>query len=128
MPGYDGWAGGSDGTGFERERQVIVDAILEKPIANVVFLGGDIHWVQANIYDPNQDGVADFHEFVSGPLSARPGHLVPPSPALHPNTLINEGGYDNFGLVRVSREAFDVSIIDAAGKTRFSYRVQARKG
>lgn len=128
VPGYDGWAGGSDGTGFERERQVIVDAILEKPIANVVFLGGDIHWVQANIYDPNQDGVADFHEFVSGPLSARPGHLTAPSPALHPNTLINEGGYDNFGLVRVSREAFDVSIIDAAGKTRFSYRVQARKG
>jgi alkaline phosphatase D len=128
VPGYDGWAGGTDGTGFERERQVIVDAIVEKQIANVVFLGGDIHWVQANIYDPNQDGVVDFHEFVSGPLSARPGHLTAPSPVLHPNTLINEEGYDNFGLVRVSKEVFDVSIIDATGKTRFSYRVQARKG
>jgi alkaline phosphatase D len=128
VPGYDGWAGGTDGTGFERERQVIVDAILEKPISNAVFLGGDIHWVQANVYDANQDGVADFYEFVSGPLSARPGHLTTPSPALHPRTLVNESGYDNFGLVRVSKEALDVSIIDAVGKTRFFYRVQARKG
>jgi alkaline phosphatase D len=126
VPGNDGWAGGPDGTGFERERQVIVDAILAKHVSNVVFLGGDIHWVQANIYDPNQDGVPDFHEFISGPLSARPGRLTSPSPALHPKTLINEGGYDNFGLVRVTKEAFAVSIIDADGKTRFFYRILAQ--
>jgi alkaline phosphatase D len=128
VPGYDGWAGGTDGTGFERERQVIVDAIVGKRISNVVFLGGDIHWVQANAYDPDQDAVADFHEFISGPLSARPGRLTVPSLALHPQTLINEGGYDNFGLVRVTNEAFAVSIIDAAGTTRFFYRVAARSG
>jgi len=128
VPGYDGWAGGTDGTGFERERQVIVDAILGTPIVNVVFLGGDIHWVQANAYDPNQDGVADFHEFVSGPLSANPGRLTPPSPALHPTTLINEGGYDNFGLVRVTSQAFEVLIVDAFGTTRFLYKVPARRG
>jgi alkaline phosphatase D len=128
VAGYDGWAGGTDGTGFERERQVIVDAILEKHIPNVVFLGGDVHWVQANIYDPNQDGVADFHEFVSGPLSAYYGRLTAPSPALHPTTLINEGGYDNFGLVQVTKETFTVSIIDASGKPRFVHRVFARKG
>jgi len=128
IPGYDGWAGGSDGTGFERERQVIVDAILEKPILNVVFLGGDVHWVQANIYDPNHDGLADFHEFISGPLAAYYGHLTVPSPALHPTTLINEGGYDNFGLVQVTKETFTVSIIDTSGKPRFVHRVLARKG
>ena len=128
VPGYDGWAGGTDGTGFERERQVIVDAILGRPITNVVFLGGDIHWVQANVYDPNRDGVADFHEFVSGPLSANPGRLTAPSPALHPTTLINEGGYDNFGVVRATAEAFEVSIVDAAGKTRFVFKVPARNG
>jgi alkaline phosphatase D len=128
VPGNDGWAGGMDGTGFERERQVIVDALLEKQVANVVFLAGDIHWVQANSYDPDQDGTADFHEFVSGPLSAKAGRLTSPSTALHPNTLINEGGYDNFGLVRVSKEAFTVSIIDAAGKLRFSYTIPARRG
>ncbi|HEX6949907.1 MAG TPA: alkaline phosphatase D family protein [Nitrospira sp.] len=127
VPGYDGWAGGMDGTGFERERQVIVDAILHKAISNVVFLGGDVHWVQANAYDPNQDGVADFHEFVSGPLSAYYGRLTAPSPALHPTTLLNETGYSNFGLVRVTKEAFEVSIIDASGKTRFVYKVPAQK-
>jgi alkaline phosphatase D len=128
VPGYDGWAGGADGTGFERERQVIVDEIIERRIPNVVFLGGDVHWVQANIYDPNQDGIADFHEFVSGPLSANPGRLTVPSPLLHPTTLVNEGGYDNFGLVRVTKEAFEVSMLDASGKTRFFYKVRARNG
>jgi alkaline phosphatase D len=94
----------------------------------VIFLGGDVHWVQANIYDPNQDGAADFYEFLSGPLSAYYGRLAAPSPALHPTTLINEGGYDNFGLVQVSKETFIVSIIDASGKPRFVHRVLARKG
>ncbi len=127
VPGYDGWAGGPDGTGFERERQVIVDAILAKRIPNVVFLAGDIHWVQANAYDPDLDGVTDFHEFVSGPLSAYHGRLMSLSPALHPTTLINEGGYDNFGLVRLTNEEFVVSIIDSVGKTRFLYKVSAQK-
>lgn len=127
VPGYDGWAGGTDGTGFERERQVIVDAILEQRLTNVIFLGGDIHWVQANLYDPNQDGTPDFHEFVSGPLSAYYGRPTAPSAALHPNTLINEGGYENFGLVRVTSEAFEVSILDAFGKARFQYKVSAQK-
>ena len=35
VPGNDGWAGGPDGTGFERERQVIVDAILSRKLKNV---------------------------------------------------------------------------------------------
>ena len=126
VPGFDGWAGGPDGTGFERERQVIVDAILDAKMKNVVFLGGDIHWVQANVYDLNHDGAPDFHEFVAGPLSARPGRLTPPSPTLNPKNLINEGGYDNFGLVRVTKDAFAVSVIDDLGKTRFFYRVAAQ--
>ncbi len=126
VPGYDGWAGGPDGTGFERERQVIVDAILAKKMKNVVFLGGDVHWVQANVYDPNDDGLPDFHEYVAGPLSARPGRLTPPSLTLHPNNLINEEGYYNFGLVRVTKEAFAVTVIDDAGKTRFRHTLTAQ--
>lgn len=126
VPGNDGWAGGTDGTGFEYERQILVDTILEKRLSNVVFLAGDVHWVQANVYDPNQDGTPDFHEFISGPLSAKAGRLTPASPVLHPRTLINEGGYDNFGLVRVTKVEFAVSIIDGAGNTRFFYRVARR--
>ena len=125
-PGYDGWAGEADGTGFERERQVIVDAILGQRLKNVVFLGGDVHWVQANAYDPDQDGVIDFHEFIAGPLSARPGRLTVASEGLHPTRLINEDGYYNFGLARITKRSFELTVIDDAGKTRFSHRLTAR--
>jgi alkaline phosphatase D len=126
IPGNDGWAGGPDGTGFERERQVIVDAILGQKLKNVVFIAGDVHWVQANAYDPNQDGVADFHEFVAGPLSARPGRITAAAEGLHPTRLINEEGYYNFGLARVTDRSFEVAIIDDKGQTRFSHRVAAQ--
>lgn len=126
IPGNDGWAGGSDGTGFERERQVIVDALLSQKMKNVVFIAGDVHWVQANAYDPNQDGAIDFHEFVAGPLSARPGRLTSASEGLHPTRLINEEGYYNFCLIHVTPSAFEVTVIDDAGKTRFSHRLTAR--
>lgn len=126
VPGYDGWAGGPDGTGFERERQVIVDTILGRKLKNVVFLGGDVHWVQANAYDPDQDGVIDFHEFIAGPLSARPGRLTEASDRLHPTRLINEAGYYNFGLARITDSSFEFTVVDDAGKTRFSHRVTAR--
>ena len=126
VPGNDGWAGGKDGTGFDRERQVIVDYILGRGMRNVVFLGGDVHYVQANAYDPNGDGAPDFHEFVVGPLSAAPGRPTLPSIELRPTTLINEGGYMNFGLVRVTQSSFDVTVFDETGAMRFSYHLAAK--
>ena len=126
VPGNDGWAGGPDGTGFERERQVIVDAILDQKLKNVVFIAGDVHWVQANAYDPNRDGVVDFHEFVAGPLSARPGRITPAAEGLHPTRLINEEGYYNFGLARATNGSFEVMIVDDKGQTRFSHRLTAQ--
>jgi alkaline phosphatase D len=126
VPGNDGWAGGADGTGFERERQVIVDIILGRRVKNVVFLAGDVHYVQANAYDPNGDGAADFYEFVAGPLSAAPGRPSPASVELRPTTLINEGGYMNFGLIRVTKSLFDVRVLDESGATRFSHHLPAQ--
>jgi alkaline phosphatase D len=123
VPGNDGWAGGADGTGFERERQVIVDYILGQRVKNVVFLAGDVHYVQANAYDPNGDGIADFHEFIAGPLSAAPGRLTPARVELRPTTLINEGGYMNFGLIRVTKSSFDVTVLDEVGATKFSHHL-----
>jgi alkaline phosphatase D len=105
---------------------VIVDAILADKLKNIVFLAGDVHWVQANAYDPNQDGVIDFHEFVAGPLSARPGRLTPASEELHPMRLINEGGYHNFGVVRITKAAIEITVVDDAGQTRFSHRLTAQ--
>lgn len=126
VPGYDGWAGGLDGTGFERERQVIVDAILANKMKNVVFIAGDVHYIQANAYDPNGDGMPDFHEFIGGPLSAATGRMVYPSPALRPKNLVHEGGYNNFGLIRVTASSFLVSFMDEAGKVRFSYQLSVQ--
>ena len=126
VPGNDGWAGGTDGTGFERERQVIVDRILGRKMRNVVFLAGDVHYVQANVYDPNGDGTPDFHEFMVGPLSAAPGPQTPASAGLRPTRLINEGGYMNFGLIRVTKSSFDVTVLDEAGATRFSHYLLAK--
>lgn len=124
--GNDGWGYEPSGTGFGRERQVIVDAILGHTIKNVVFLAGDVHWVQGNAYDPNQDGVIDFHEYMVGPLSARPGRLTAASDELHPLRLVNESGYQNFGLIHVTKDALEVTVLDEAGTKRFSHVVPAR--
>lgn len=128
VSGNDGWAGGLDIPGFEWERQVIVDYILDRKLKNVVFLAADVHYVQANAYDPNDDGTPDFHEFIAGPLSAATGPqtLASASATLRPTTLINEGGYYNFGLVRVTKSSFDVRVLDEAGVTRFSHHLAAR--
>ncbi|HXT67902.1 MAG TPA: alkaline phosphatase D family protein [Nitrospiraceae bacterium] len=126
VPGNDGWAGGRVYPGFEWERQVLVDHIVGRRIKNVVFLAGDVHHVQANAYDPNGDGIPDFHEFVAGPLSAASDRSTLASEGLRPTMLINENGYFNFGLIRVTTSSFDVKILDDAGATRFSYRLSAR--
>jgi alkaline phosphatase D len=102
-----------------------VDTILNRRVKNVVFLAGDVHYVQANAYDPNGDGTPDFHEFVAGPLSASPGRLTPASEGLRPTRLINESGYFNFGLIRVTTSSFDVKVLDDTGATRFSYDLSA---
>jgi alkaline phosphatase D len=125
VSGNDGWAGGPGIPGFERERQVIVNTILRQKVKNVVFLAGDVHYVQANAYDPNGDGTPDFHEFVVGPLSAAPGRLTTPNADLRPTTLINESGYFNFGLIRVTRSSFDVTVLDDTGAMRFSHHLSA---
>ncbi len=126
VPGNDGWAGGPDGTGFERERQVIVDAILNHKIENVVFLAGDVHWAEAIAYDPDQDGLIDFHEYTAGPLAAPSGRFSPIRDDLNPTQLFRGSAYHNFGLVRVTKDAFEVSMVDEAGEKRFSHRIPAR--
>lgn len=126
VPGNDGWAGGPDGTGFERERRVIVDTILNHRLKNIVFVAGDVHLAQVNTYDPNQDGEIDFHEYIVGPLSARHGKLTITNQGLHPTQLFYESGFDNFGLARVTKDEFAVFVVDEAGNRRFAHRVSAR--
>jgi alkaline phosphatase D len=125
-PGNDGWAAGSDGTGFETELKVIVEHIMTRHVTNVVWLTADVHFVEANAYDVDRDGVSDFHEFVAGPLSAASKSPPPVRSPFAVRTLIAEGGYLNFGKVRADASTFEVTIIDDSGKVRFTHRLLAR--
>lgn len=119
-PGNDSWARAADGTGFQTELRTIISAILKNHVRNVVWLAGDVHYMQVNTYDPNGDGTPDFHEFISGPLSAAPGKPLPPDPAFKPTTLHSEGGFYNFGLVTVNKGELRLEIVDDTGLPRFT--------
>jgi alkaline phosphatase D len=125
-PGSDGWANGEDGTGFETELKRIAESIVSRRISNVVWLAADVHFVEANAYDVDRDGRDDFHEFVAGPLSAAGGRMAPPRSPFQIRTLVYEGGYRNFGLIRADEASFDVAIIDETGHRRFSYHIAAQ--
>ena len=122
-PGNDSWARGTDGTGFHTELRVIVDTILLRRIQNVVWLAADVHYVQANAYDPNGDGVIDFHEFICGPLSAASRTPLSPEATFRPTALFSEGGFMNFGKVTIREHVLEVTVFDGSGKVRFSHQL-----
>ncbi len=125
-PGNDSWARGADGTGFQHELRTIVDTILSHPIRNVVWLAADVHYMQANAYDANHDGVMDFHEFIAGPLSGASKTPILPDSTFHPTTLFSESGSMNFGKISLQGTKLEVTMIDDSGKKRFSYQLTAQ--
>jgi alkaline phosphatase D len=120
IPGNDSWARGPDGTGFFTELRAITDAIRTRGIRNVVWLAGDVHYSEVHSYDTDADGVVDFYEFISGPLSAWAGTPIPPNQDLHPTTLYSAGGFANFGVIHVEGASLRLTIVDEAGQERFS--------
>jgi alkaline phosphatase D len=126
VPGNDSWARGGDGTGFQTELRTIVRTILEHNIRNVIWLAGDVHYAQVNAYDPDGDGLVDFHEFICGPLSAAHGRPVPPNPDLGPTTVYSEGGFSNFGAITVGRTTLRLAILDDGGAIHFEQTFPAR--
>jgi len=124
-PGNDSWARGADGTGFQTELRAIVQAVLERHIENLVWLAGDVHFAQANVYDPNGDGKSDFYEFICGPLSAAPGKPTQPNRDLGPATLFTEGDFQNFCHVTVNGPTLTLEVFDQTGRSHFSHRLQA---
>lgn len=125
-PGNDSWARGADGTGFQYELRTIVDTILSHSIRNVVWVAADVHYMQANAYDANGDGVSDFHEFIAGPLSAASKTPLLPDPTFHPTTLFSEGGAMNFGKISIRGTTLEVAMIDDNGRVRFSHQLMAQ--
>lgn len=125
MPGNDSWALGPDGTGFQSELRMILNTILERRIKNVIWVATDVHFSQVNAYDPDGNGVPDFHEFICGPLSARAGAPTPPDATFGPNVLYEAGGFSNFGKILINGTTLRLQIIDEAGEVRFDRRFAA---
>jgi alkaline phosphatase D len=126
IPGIDSWAKGEDGTGFGNELARIVRVIMDQPVRNVVWLTADVHYPQINAYDADDDGTADFHEFVAGPLSANPGRLAALDQTFHPTTLYTDTGFYNFGKLSVDGQDLRVEIIDETGAVHYSQAFKAR--
>lgn len=128
IPGNDSWALGPDGTGFQTELRAIVQQILDRRIRNVVWLVTDVHYAQVNEYDPDRDGLADFHEFICGPLSAALVKPVLPNPVFNPTTLYTGEGFQNFGVVTITGPTLSLEIMGEEGNSRFSRTFHARTG
>ena len=126
IPGNDSWARADDGTGFEQELSMILHAMQSHAVRNVVWLAGDVHYTQGTAFDPDGDGLPDFHEFIAGPLSAMFGRVVTPPSTFRPTVAFAETGFANFGVVTVTERIFQVDIVDAEGKVRYRYTIKAR--
>lgn len=125
--GRDGWGGGFLTDGFATELGKIVAALRDRRLRNVVWIATDIHVARIFSYDPNRDGKADFHEFISGPLSAITGNFDPLDQTFHPTILYQETNFFNFGVVRIDGQsgALTVEIRDQDGKVRYTLTLPA---
>ena len=126
--GNDSWGRGLISSGFDTELGKVISTLQEHHLRNVVWLSTDIHVARLLAYDPNQDGVVDFHEFICGPLSAITGDLDPRDQTFHPRILYEENNFFNFGVVRIAGKsgALSVEIRDQEGKVHHTLTLPAR--
>ncbi|HXG18932.1 MAG TPA: alkaline phosphatase D family protein [Methylomirabilota bacterium] len=128
VTGNDSWAKGAFSSGFDSELSTIVSTLQNSKKRNVVWLSTDIHVARMLSYDPDQDGAADFHEFISGPLSAITGNLDPLDETFHPQVLYEETRFFNFGVVRIDGQsgALTAEIRDQEGKVHYALTLPAQ--
>jgi alkaline phosphatase D len=107
------------GTGFAVERDVILRALRQRGIKNLVFLAADVHHAELIRHHPTPEW--SFHEFIAGPLSASPGRPRPLDARLNPRSLWGLGGATNFGHVAIDASGLTVRVLDARGEVRFSH-------
>jgi alkaline phosphatase D len=125
----DSWAGVNvlgfrrPGTGFVHERDVILTAIRDLGVDNVVVLSGDVHHAELIRHEPLPGLV--LHEFVAGPLAARQGFKRFLDRSLRSRSLGSLGWAKNFGELTADAETLTVHIVDGAGATRVRLRLPA---
>ncbi|MGH7960206.1 MAG: alkaline phosphatase D family protein [Candidatus Binatia bacterium] len=127
LTGHDGWGKGALAGGARTELGTIVALLRDRHVRNVAWLSSDIHVARSLSYDPNQDGTPDFYEFISGPLSARPGNFDPLDQTFHPTLLYQETDFFNFGVVKINGDSgvLSVEIRDQKGKIHYSFTLPA---
>jgi alkaline phosphatase D len=128
LTGNDSWGKGEFSGGFDTELGKIVTALRDHHLRNVAWLSTDIHVARILSYDPDQDGTVDFHELISGPLSAATGNFDPLDETFHPSILYQENKFFNFGVVKIDGkgDALTVEIRDQAGKVHYTRTLPAR--
>ncbi len=128
LTGNDGWGKGLVSSGFDTELGKIVAALRDSHQHNVIWLSTDIHVARILSYDPNRDGMADFYEFISGPLSAITGNFDPLDQTFHPSVVYEETNFFNFGVVKIDGKsgALTVEIHDQEGKVHYTLTLPAR--
>ncbi len=133
-PGADAWSDTTffgaprrNGTGFTRERDLILGTLRDLAIPDVVFITGDVHHAELIRHQLSPDYAV--HELIAGPLSARQGHPRFLERSLRSRSLGGLGWADNFGEFAVGPDRLTVRIIDAAGTVRLTrvFRPAARE-
>jgi alkaline phosphatase D len=122
----DGWANGdninpNDKTGYEHEFAKISTFIMENNIKNVNFVTADVHFADIIQYDPDHNGTVDYRELISGPIGAGMGQPSTLDPTFGPERLYAEGGFFNFGVIKVNpgQKQMSVEIRDENGNVHF---------
>jgi alkaline phosphatase D len=115
------WGVPEEGKGFAHERDLILRALRDRGVKNLVWVAADVHHAEVIRHAPWRDFV--FHELIAGPLSASRGRPRPLDQALNPRALFGLGGIDNFGEVRIDQAGLTVRIIDVTGLVRFTHTI-----
>lgn len=125
VDGRDGWANGPDRSGYETELMRLLFYIESHQIQNVIFITGDAHWPYAISYDPDLDGVPNFYEVSSSPMSAIPLAPTPADLTFNPTVLYAEGEFRgtlfNFGQISVAEDGtLTFRIVQRDGEEKYS--------
>jgi alkaline phosphatase D len=127
----DGWSNASihglpqeNSTGFATERDAILKDLRDRGVRNLVFLAADVHHAEIIRHEPAPE--FSFHEFIAGPLSARPGRPRPLDTALGPRSLFARGGVFNFGHVVLGPTHLTVRLVDGGGDVMFTHTIVPR--
>jgi alkaline phosphatase D len=128
LTGNDSWGKGEFSDGFDTELGKIVTTLRDHHVRNVAWISTDIHVARILSYDPDQDGTADFHEFICGPLSAITGNFDALDQTFHPTILYEETRFFNFGVVKIDGKsgALNVEIRDQEGKVHYTLTLPAQ--